>query len=123
MSKQDKKGLTGSSYKMRLEQMGMSFDRMYHPESYYEKMYLTTSNAKSKVTRNNTPFYHEQIINRKRERESNKKKKITKNKINDDEDYSSLNEEEINLKSSRKRKNAKSQNKNTKNESSIRISI
>ena len=123
MSKQDKKGLTGSTYKMRLEQMGMSFDRMYHPESYYEKMYLNTSNAKSKVTRNNTPFYHEQIINRKRERErereSNKKKKITKNKINDDEDYSSLNEEEINLKSSRKRKNAKSQNKNIKNENDV----
>ena len=101
MSKQDKKGLTGSTYKVRLEQMGMSFDRMYHPESYYEKMYLNTSNAKSKVTRNNTPFYHEQIINRKREREreSNKKKKISKNKINDDEDYSSLNEEEINLRS------------------------
>ena len=111
MSNQDKKGLTGSSYKMRLEQMGMSFDRMYHPESYYEKMYLNTSNAKSKVTRNNTPFYHEQIINRKRERESNKKKKITRNKIND-EDYSSSDDEEINLKSSRKRKNAKSQNKN-----------
>ena len=121
MSKQDKKGLTGSTYKMRLEQMGMSFDRMYHPESYYEKMYLNTSNAKSKVTRNNTPFYHEQIINRKREREreSNKKKKITKNKINDDEDYSSLNEEEINLKSSRKRKNDKSQNKNIKNENDV----
>ena len=118
MSNQDKKGLTGSSYKMRLEQMGMSFDRMYHPESYYEKMYLTTSNAKSKVTRNNTPFYHEQIINRKRERESNKKKKITRNKIND-EDYSSSDDEEINLKSSRKRKNAKSQNKNINNENDI----
>ena len=120
MSNRDKKGLTGSSYKIRLEQMGMSFDRMYHPESYYEKMYLNTSNAKSKVTRNNTPFYHEQIINRKREREreSNKKKKIARNKVYD-EDNSSLNEEEINLKSSRKRKNDKSQNKNLNNENGL----
>ena len=119
MSNKEKKSLSSSAYKMKLEQMGMSFDRTYHPESYYEKLYLTTSNAKNKVTRNNTPFYHEKMINKKRERESNKKKKTSRNKIN--EDYSSVTDEEINLKenniiSSRKRKNAKSQNENINNE-------
>ena len=64
MSNQEIKGLSLSALKMKLSNMGMSLDRMDHPKHYYEKLYLEKSNAKNKVTRNDTPFYHEHIINK-----------------------------------------------------------
>ena len=108
MSNQEIKGLSLSALKMKLSNMGMSLDRMDHPKHYYEKLYLEKSNAKNKVTRNDTPFYHEHIINRKRERTSDKKKKIIKQQISEE---NSLEEENENIIYSPKRKNAKSQNK------------
>ena len=68
MSNKRMKTLLESGYKRKLEQMGMSFIRTDQPDNYYEKIYLNTSNAKNKVTRNNTPFYKDDIINRKRKR-------------------------------------------------------
>lgn len=108
MSNQEIKGLSLSALKMKLSNMGMSLDRIDHPKHYYEKLYLEKSNAKNKVTRNDTPFYHENIINRKRERTSDKKKKIIKQQISEE---NSLEEENENIIYSSKRKNAKSQNK------------
>ena len=69
---------TKSDYKLKLSQMGVSLDRTDHPLNYYKQMYLEKSNAKNKVTRNDTPFYHEQIMNKKRQRSSSKKNKSNK---------------------------------------------
>ena len=109
MSNQEIKGLSLSALKMKLSNMVMSLDRVDHPKHYYEKLYLEKSNAKNKVTRNDTPFYHERIINRKRERTSDKKKKILHQQISEE---NSLEEENENITYSPKRKSAKSQNKN-----------
>jgi len=109
MSNQEIKGLSLSELKMKLSNMGMSLDRADHPKHYYEKLYLEKSNAKNKVTRNDTPFYQEHIINRKRERTSDKKKKILHQQISEE---NSLEEENENITYSQKRKSAKSQNKN-----------
>ena len=92
MSHQTKESLLESEYKSKLNRMGVSLDRSYHPLNYYKEMYFDKSNAKNKVTRNNTPFYREQIINRKRQRSSSKKN----NKLNFDEINEDQNEEEIN---------------------------
>ena len=92
MSHQTKQSLLESEYKSKLNRMGVSLDRSYHPLNYYKEMYFDKSNAKNKVTRNNTPFYREQIINRKRQRSSSKKN----NKLNFDEINEEQNEEEIN---------------------------
>ena len=92
MSHQTKESLLESEYKSKLNRMGVSLDRSYHPLNYYKEMYFDKSNAKNKVTRNNTPFYREQIINRKRQRSSSKKN----NKLNFDEINEEQNEEEIN---------------------------
>ena len=120
MSNKYLKGLSKSALKMKLEQMGMSLDRTYHPKDYYEKIYITTSNTKNKVTRNNTPFYYEKNINRKREREasSNKKKKLDSKQFEEynplfDEEESNI--EEKNNKNQKKRKKEKKSNIN-KNE-------
>ena len=119
MSNQEIKGLSLSELKMKLSNMGMSLDRADHPKNYYEKLYLEKSNAKNKVTRNDTPFYHERIINRKRERTSDKKKKILHQQISEE---NSLEEENENITYSQKRKNAKSQNKNKDdNDSGIKV--
>ena len=92
MSHQTKESLLESEYKSKLNRMGVSLDRSYHPLNYYKEMYFDKSNAKNKVTRNNTPFYREQIINKKRQRSSSKKN----NKLNFDEINEEQNEEEIN---------------------------
>lgn len=120
------KDLSISDLKMKLSQMGMSLDKAEHNRNYYEKMYLNTSNAKNKVTRNNTPFYQEKNISRKRERErtSDKKKKIDNKKKNFED--SLLDEEESNKEgkiiiTERKRKKNKSQNKNTINNESVKL--
>ena len=63
-----------SDYKTKLARMGESLDRRDHPLNYYKQLYLEKSNAKNKVTRDNTSFYTEQIINKKRQRSSGKKK-------------------------------------------------
>ena len=117
MSNKRMKALLESGYKRKLEQMGMSFNRTDQPDNYYEKIYLNTSNAKNKVTRNNTPFYKDDIINRKRKRErtSEKKSKIKDKKLS--KDNSVLNDEELNKEekhknNSRKRKSSKSKNIN-----------
>jgi hypothetical protein len=48
--------------------MGMSLDREDHPRDYYAQLYLEKSNAKNKITRDNTPFYNNRVLRRKRER-------------------------------------------------------
>ena len=66
------KDLSKADLKVKLSKMGMSFNHTDYPRDYYAKLYLDKSNAKSKITRNNIPFYREeQIINRKRERSRN----------------------------------------------------
>ena len=79
MSNREKESLLKSDYKSKLNKMGVSLDRTDHPLNYYKQMFYEKSNAKSKVTRNNTPFYKEQIINKKRQRSSSKKTKGKKN--------------------------------------------
>ena len=79
MSNREKESLLKSDYKSKLNKMGVSLDRTDHPLNYYKQMFYEKSNAKSKVTRNNTPFYKEQIINKKRQRSSSKKTKEKKN--------------------------------------------
>ena len=91
MSYQGIETLSKSELKAKLNKMGMSLDRNDHPKNYYKKLYLEKSNAKNKVTRDNTPFYQEQIIiNKKRQRTSSKKskpyQKIDFNAINEEED-------------------------------------
>ena len=82
MSYRGKESLLESDYKIKLSKMGYSLDRNDHPENYYRNMYFEKSNAKNKITRDNTPFYKEdteQIINKKRQRTSSKKPKQKKN--------------------------------------------
>ena len=81
MSYRGKESLLESDYKIKLSKMGYSLDRNDHPENYYRNMYFEKSNAKNKITRDNTPFYKEdteQIINKKRQRTSSKKPKQKK---------------------------------------------
>lgn len=76
MSYRDKDYLSESNFKVKLAKMGYSLDRADHPKNYYKNMYFEKSNAKNKITRDNTPFYQEdfgQIINKKRQRSSSKK--------------------------------------------------
>jgi hypothetical protein len=76
MSYREKDYLTESDFKVKLVKMGYSLDRADHPKNYYKNMYFEKSNAKNKITRDNTPFYQEdlsQIINKKRQRSSSKK--------------------------------------------------
>ena len=55
--------------------MSMSLDRIDHPRDYYVQLYIEKSNAKNKITRDNTSFYKNQMLNSKREREKGKEKK------------------------------------------------
>ena len=82
MSYRDKDYLSESNFKVKLAKMGYSLDRADHPKNYYKNMYYEKSNAKNKITRDNTPFYQEdldQIINKKRQRSSSKKTNQKKN--------------------------------------------
>ena len=79
MSNREKESLLKSDYKSKLNKMGVSLDRTDHPLNYYKQLFYEKSNAKSKVTRNNTPFYKEQIMAKKRQRSSSKKTKGKKN--------------------------------------------
>ena len=124
MSNSDLKNFSIPQLKSRLSQMGMSLDRSDHPKNYYMKMYLEKSNAKNKITRDNTPFYSEQIISRKRERQTSEKKRgLRSHKKNKDE--SSFDEEDLdeNVTSNKKGRNygARSQKKNLKNENNKNI--
>ena len=69
MSYLEAEGLSKSELKTRLTQMGMSLDKDDHPKDYYMQLYLDKYNAKNKVTRDNTPFYKEEMLRGKRERE------------------------------------------------------
>ena len=69
MSYLEVEGLSKSELKNRLTQMGMSLDKLDHPKDFYMQLYLDKYNAKNKVTRDNTPFYKEQVLRGKRERE------------------------------------------------------
>ena len=92
MSYRDKDYLSESNFKVKLAKMGYSLDRADHPKNYYKNMYYEKSNAKNKITRDNTPFYQEdfdQIINKKRQRSSSKKTKQKKNL-----DFDEIDEEE-----------------------------
>lgn len=40
------KDLSESSFKKKLEQMGMSFNRTEQDDNYYEKIYINALNAK-----------------------------------------------------------------------------
>ena len=71
-------------FKSKLNRMGVSLDRTDHPLNYYKEMYFEKSNAKNKVTRDNTSFYNEKIINKKRQRSSGKKNNQIKNLDFDD---------------------------------------
>jgi hypothetical protein len=89
MSQEGIEGLSKSHLKMKLAQMGMSLDRSDHPKDYYVQLYLDKSNAKNKITRDNTSFYKENnILKGKRKRQ-----KINENK-DDDENDSNYEEEE-----------------------------
>ena len=92
MSYRDKDYLSESNFKVKLAKMGYSLDRADHPKNYYKNMYYEKSNAKNKITRDNTPFYQEdfdQIINKKRQRSSSKKTNQKKNI-----DFDEIDEEE-----------------------------
>ena len=69
MSYQEIENLSKADLKNKLSQMGMSLDRNDHPRDYYAQMYIEKSNAKNKITRDNTPFYKEQMLGEKRERQ------------------------------------------------------
>ena len=84
MSHKGKESLMESEFKAKLNRMGVSLDRSYHPLNYYKDLYFEKSNAKNKITRNNTPFYNEQIMNKKRQRSSDKKNKKDKKKFYDE---------------------------------------
>ena len=89
MSYREKDFLTESDFKVKLVKMGYSLDRADHPKNYYKNMYFEKSNAKNKITRDNTPFYQEdlsQIINKKRQRSSSKKTNQKKNLDFDEDD-------------------------------------
>ena len=68
MSSQEIEGLSKAELKNRLTNMGMSLDRDDHPRDYYVQLYLEKSNAKNKITRDNTPFYKQKLLRGKRER-------------------------------------------------------
>ena len=84
MSFKEIEGLSKADLKNKLSQMGMSLDRDDHPRDYYAQLYLEKSNAKNKITRDNTPFYNNKILPRKRERESIKE---TEKELIDDPNY------------------------------------
>jgi hypothetical protein len=68
----------------------MSLDRTDHPKDYYVQLYLDKSNAKNKITRDNTSFYKESnILKGKRKREQ-----IKENIDDKDENDSNYEEEE-----------------------------
>lgn len=69
MSYLEAEGLSKTELKNRLTQMGMSLDKYDHPKDYYMQLYLDKYNAKNKVTRDNAPFYKEQVLLGKRERD------------------------------------------------------
>jgi len=99
MSYREKDFLTETNFKVKLVKMGYSLDRADHPKNYYKNMYLEKSNAKNKITRDNTPFYQEdfgQIINKKRQRSSSKKVHQNNN-LNFDEIDEEENDEEKNV--------------------------
>ena len=87
MSFQEIEKLSKSHLKMKLAQMGISFDRSDHPKNYYVQLYLDKSNAKNKVTRDNTSFYNEGILREKRQRERSKDKSEEKVKDEYDSEY------------------------------------
>ena len=93
MSYPEIKDLTKADLKLKLNKMGMSLDRTKHSKDYYAQLYLDKSNAKNKITRDNTSFYNENIINRKRARTKSNDgeiKEVIKEKrepIYEEEDY------------------------------------
>ena len=95
MSYQEIEGLSKADLKNKLSQMGMSLDRNDHPRDYYVQLYIEKSNAKNKITRDNTPFYNNQMLNSKREREKGKetKKELMEDPNYEEEEYEE--EEEI----------------------------
>ena len=104
MSYREKDFLTESDFKVKLVKMGYSLDRADHPKNYYKNMYFEKSNAKNKITRDNTPFYQEdlsQIINKKRQRSSSKKTNQKKN-LDFNEDDEEENFEQKNLYNNKK---------------------
>ena len=99
MSYRERDFLSESDFKFKLAKMGYSLDRNDHPKNYYKNMYFEKSNAKNKITRDNTPFYQEdfgQIINKKRQRSSSKKVHQNNN-LNFDEIDEEENDEEKNV--------------------------
>jgi hypothetical protein len=84
MSYEELEGLSKADLKNKLSQMGMSLDRIDHPRDYYAKLYIEKSNAKNKITRDNTPFYRNEMLRGKRERA---KEKETDKEIMDDPNY------------------------------------
>ena len=76
MSYQEVENLSNAELKNKLFQMGMSLDKKNHPRDYYVEMYLEKSNAKNKITRDNTPFNREQMLRGKRERQKETDKEL-----------------------------------------------
>ena len=76
MSYQEVENLSKAELKNKLFQMGMSLDKKNHPRDYYVEMYLEKSNAKNKITRDNTPFNREQMLRGKRERQKETDKEL-----------------------------------------------
>ena len=84
MSYGEIEGLSKSDLKNRLTQMGMSLDKYDHPREYYAQLYLEKSNAKNKITRDNTPFYRNEMLRGKRERV---REKETDKELKNDPNY------------------------------------
>ena len=96
MSYEEIEGLTKTDLKSKLSQMGIPLDRNDHPRDNYVQLYNPEkSYAKNKITRDNTPFYGNQMLHNKREREKGKKtdKELMEDQIYEEEEYEE--EEEI----------------------------
>ena len=91
MSSQEIEVLSKAELKNRLSNMGMSLDKDDHPRDYYVQLYLEKSNAKNKITRDNTPFYKPELLRGKRERV---KEKINDKELLDDPNYEEEENEE-----------------------------
>ena len=96
MSYEEIEGLSKTDLKSKLSQMVMPLDRNAHPRDYYAKIYPEKSYAKNKITRDNTPFYRNQMLHNKRGREKGKKtdKELMEDPNYEEKEYEEEEEEE-----------------------------
>jgi hypothetical protein len=96
MSYEEIEGLSKTDLKSKLSQMVMPLDRNAHPRDYYVQIYPEKSYAKNKITRDNTPFYRNQMLHNKRGREKGKKtdKELMEDPNYEEKEYEEEEEEE-----------------------------